>query len=79
MNYIAVRYAMTMKRTVFEKSLVAVLFVLVIVIFSLAERDTQKLFEKYNSKSTVDLPKKSVGFTAENSSTFSATHRLTRN
>jgi hypothetical protein len=53
-----------MKRTVLEKSFVAVLFVLVIVIFSFAERDTQKLFEKYNTKSTVEAPKQTVDYTA---------------
>jgi len=36
-----------------ERSFVIVLFVLVMVAFSFAERDTQKLFEKYNTKSTV--------------------------
>jgi hypothetical protein len=54
-----------MKRTVLEKSLVFVLFVSVIVIFSFAERDTQKAFEKYNTKSTVEIPKMKTGYTAE--------------
>ena len=53
-----------MKRTVLEKSFVGVLFVLVIVAFSFAERDTQKLFEKYNTKSTVEAPKQTVDYTA---------------
>ena len=54
-----------MKRTVLEKSFVVVLFVLVMVAFSFAERDTQKLFEKYNTKSTVEIPKQTVDYTAE--------------
>lgn len=54
-----------MKRTVLEKSLVFVLFILVIVIFSFAERDTQKAFEKYNTKSTVEVPKIKTVYTAE--------------
>jgi len=54
-----------MKRTVLEKSFVAVLFVLVIIAFSFAERDTQKLFEKYNTKSTVETFKQKVDYTAE--------------
>jgi hypothetical protein len=54
-----------MKRTVLEKSFVVVLFVLVMVAFSFAERDTQKLFEKYNTKSTVQVPKQTVEYTAD--------------
>lgn len=54
-----------MKRTVLERSFVVVLFVLVMVAFSFAERDTRKLFEKYNTKSTVEIPKQTVDYTAE--------------
>ena len=54
-----------MKRAVLERSFVIVLFVLVMVAFSFAERDTQKLFEKYNTKSTVEIPKQTVDYTAE--------------
>lgn len=54
-----------MKRTVLEKNFVIVLFVLVMVLFSFAERDTQKLFEKYNTKNTVEMPKQTVDYTAE--------------
>lgn len=53
-----------MKRHLLEKSFVVVLFVLVIIAFSFAERDTQKLFEKYNTKGTVELPKKSPDYMA---------------
>jgi hypothetical protein len=42
-----------MKRAVLERSFVVVLFMLVMVVFSLAERDTQKLFQQRNEKSTV--------------------------
>ena len=53
-----------MKRNLLEKSLVIVLFVLVIIAFSFAERDTQKAFEKYNTKSTVEAPAQTDNFTA---------------
>lgn len=68
-----------MKKTVLERSFVAVLFVLVIVIFSFAERDTKKLFELYNTKSTVELPKKTADFTAENFRERITIKNLTRN
>jgi hypothetical protein len=54
-----------MKRAILEKSFVVVLFILVMVAFSFAERDTQKLFEKYNTKSTVEVAKQTVEYTAE--------------
>jgi hypothetical protein len=54
-----------MKKTVLERSFVIVLFVLVMIAFSFAERDTQKLFEKYNTKSTVEIPKNTVDYRAE--------------
>jgi hypothetical protein len=68
-----------MKKTVLEKSFVVVLFVLVIVAFSFAERDTQKLFEKYNTKSTVETPRKTVNYTAETSSEKSSVSNQLRN
>lgn len=68
-----------MRKTVIEKALVAALFILVIVIFSLAEKDTKKLFEKYDTKSTVDLPKKTADFTAENSRERIGFTKFTRN
>jgi len=54
-----------MKKTLLEKSFVIVLFVLVMIFFSLAERDTQKLFEKYNTKTTVKTTEQTVDYTAE--------------
>jgi hypothetical protein len=68
-----------MKRTVMEKSLVFVLFVSVIVIFSFAERDTQKIFEKYNTKSTVEIPKMKTAYTAEVSTKQAAKNKAARN
>ena len=53
-----------MKKNVLERSFVVVLFILVMIIFSFAERDTQKLFEKYNTKSTVETPDGKIDFTA---------------
>jgi hypothetical protein len=54
-----------MEKTVLEKCTVAILFVLVIVIFSFAERDTQKLFEKYNTKTTVQTVRQTLHYTAD--------------
>ena len=56
---------MSMKKSLLDKGFVIVLFVLVMVAFSFAERDTQKAFEKYNTKSTVEAPNKTVDYTAE--------------
>jgi hypothetical protein len=67
-----------MKRTVLERSFVVVLFILVMVAFSFAERDTQKLFEKYNTKSTVEVPKQTVEYTAEVPQKINF-HKVTRN
>jgi hypothetical protein len=67
-----------MKRTVLEKSFVVVLFVLVMVAFSFAERDTKKLFEKYNTKSTVEIAKQTVDYTAEASERTNS-RKATRN
>jgi|GEM_PF-2004321 len=46
-----------MKRAVFERNLVVFLFVLVLVVFSFAERDSRKLKQVYNT--TVLLKKSS--------------------
>lgn len=61
-----------------EKSFVVVLFVLVVVIFSFAERDTQKAFEKYNTKGTVETPKQTGSYTADVSEQ-KIQNRVTRN
>ena len=68
-----------MKRTVLEKSFVAVMFGLVIIAFSFAERDTQKLFEKYNTKSTVETSKQKVEYTAEANPQTNIENRSARN
>lgn len=64
MNYLAPDLVKTMKRALVERNIVVVLFVLVLVVFSFAERDTQKLFEHYNTKSTTEVTTPSVKFTA---------------
>jgi hypothetical protein len=46
-----------MKRALVERNLVVVLFILVLVIFSLAERDSKKMEQMYNS--TVVIKKSS--------------------
>ena len=38
-----------MKKAVLERNLVVILFVLVLIVFSLAERDSKKLERIYNS------------------------------
>ncbi len=68
-----------MKRTVLEKSFVILLFVLVMVTFAFAERDTQKLFEKYNKKSTVETPKPTVDYTADIPEKAASANKATRN
>jgi|GEM_PF-3571958 len=64
-NYLAARFKGVMKKSLFEKGFVVVLFVLVMVAFSFAERDTQKAFEKYNAKGTVKAPTQTIDYTAE--------------
>jgi len=68
-----------MKRRRSEKSLVIVLFILVMVAFSLAERDTKKLFEKYNTKSTVLAPERPMGRTAQIAERPDTSAKFTRN
>ena len=68
-----------MKRTVLEKSFVVTLFVLEIITFSFAERDTQKAFEKYNTKSTVETPARQDNFTAEAPEKKETHNKATRN
>ena len=68
-----------MKKPLLEKSFVVVLFVLVIVAFSFAERDTQKVFEKYNQKSTVEIPKQSADYTATNLEKSGFKNKVSRN
>jgi hypothetical protein len=65
MNYLAALKAMNNKRALLERSFVVVLFVLVMVVFSFAQRDTIEVFEKHNAKSTVQLPSPTPRFTAE--------------
>jgi hypothetical protein len=45
---------MTMKKALVERSIVILLFVLVMVVFSFAERDTKKIFQQ-NPRGTVIL------------------------
>jgi hypothetical protein len=56
---------MKTKKVLLEKTLVIGLFLLVMVVFSFAERDTRKVFEEHNTKNTVELPKKTVDYTAD--------------
>jgi hypothetical protein len=68
-----------MKKSLSEKSFVIILFVLVMVAFSFAERDTQKAFQKYNVKSTVETLTKKVDYTAEASEKSTTNTKATRN
>jgi hypothetical protein len=52
-----------MKKAILEKTTVAVLFVLVIVVFSFAERDSKKLVQLYTKNPIVTL-KKTNGYMA---------------
>ena len=49
MNYIAPLFLTTMSKKRFEKYLVALLFVMVLVVFSFAERDSKKLERLYTT------------------------------
>jgi hypothetical protein len=53
-----------MRRAIVERFAAIVLFVLVLVVFSFAERDTKKLVQFYNSKNSALTPVKSPEFTA---------------
>ena len=44
-----------MKKALVERNMVVILFVLVMVVFSFAKRDTAKLFENNNVKAVTDL------------------------
>lgn len=68
-----------MKKSLIERSFVVVLFVLVLVIFSFAQRDTQKLFEKYNMKSTVGSQNKVPQVTVEVDGKTTSLNKYTRN
>ena len=54
-----------MKKAFFERSLAALLFVLVLIVFTLAHRDTQKLLDQYNSRNVTAVEKKAGNLTAE--------------
>jgi hypothetical protein len=69
---------MSMKKSLLEKGFVIVLFVLVMVAFSFAERDTQKAFEKYNTKNTVEAPAK-ADYTADASEKYPDDKKSSRN
>ena len=51
-----------MKGTLLEKGTIAVLFVLVLVVFSFADRDSKKLAELYNAKSSTVTVSKGAAF-----------------
>ena len=58
-----------MKKNILEKGLIVILFVLVQVVFSFADRDSRKLKELYDSKSNASVKKQKepVGPLAEQS------------
>ena len=68
-----------MKRAVIERNIVVVLFILVLIAFSFAERDTQKAFEKFNVKSTVQTLAPKVDYTAEASERSTIHKKSARN
>ncbi|MFL5740662.1 MAG: hypothetical protein ACJ75B_10625 [Flavisolibacter sp.] len=45
-----------MKKVVTEKSIVLILFLVVLLVFSLAERDTRKIIRQYSKDQTVMKP-----------------------
>jgi len=68
-----------MKKSLIERSFVIILFILVLVIFSFAQRDTQKAFEKYNMKSTVEIQNKAPQVTAGIEGKTVSLNKQTRN
>ena len=57
---------MKMNKPILEKATVVVLFILVLVVFSFAERDSKKLINLYTRKAAQkDPPVKSGNYTAE--------------
>ena len=56
MFYIAIHLAINMKRALTERNLVVVLFILVLIVFSFAERDSKKL-DRFYTNSTADKMK----------------------
>lgn len=49
---------MEMKNNLVEKRIVVVMFVLVLVVFSFAQRDTEKLIELYSAGSSAEFAAK---------------------
>ena len=56
MIYLAPDSAMIMKKSLIEKRIAILMFVLVLVVFSFAERDTKKLVEYYSAGTTAKMP-----------------------
>ena len=52
-----------MKKTLLEKSIVFILFVLVLIVFSFAQRDTTKMFRQYKMQNMAHA-KKASDYTA---------------
>ena len=52
-----------MTKAFVERSTVVILFVLVLIVFSFAERDSKKITGQYNKKSTVETVKKATEYT----------------
>ena len=53
-----------MQRAIVERNLVVVLFILVLVVFSFAERDTKKLDKLYSKYQSFELVKKQKNLAA---------------
>jgi cytochrome oxidase Cu insertion factor (SCO1/SenC/PrrC family) len=68
-----------MKKTLVERRIMAVLFVLVLVVFSFAERDTKKLMKQYHSENTAGSVKKFQDLTASVPEQPSAPQMRSRN
>ena len=68
-----------MKKALQEKLFVIGLFVLVMVVFSLAERETRKVFEQQNTRNIVELSAKTPGYTADLFQQPLNSRKITRN
>ncbi len=64
MIYLAPDSAMNMNKPFFEKLLVILMFLMVLVVFSFAERDTKKLVQLYSGGSVAEVPGKAKAISA---------------
>jgi hypothetical protein len=68
-----------MKRVILERNIAVVLFILVLVVFSFADRDSKKLDQLYKRTESFEPIKKDSNLAASGPETQLPSNRLTRN